>query len=237
MNLDLVNDIFNNLKENKFVQNFINELSKYLENNKNNLEHRKEGHLYMVTEEIGNNRFLWDLTDAPEMEFEEKFISKDLLEKAAEGMVLKYTNGKYEYYSDDGFERAEKIHAEKLNKDKTMLTNDEEIKFSRDKFKFLQNYFIKELSNLEKGEIFIVTNKYENDIKLHRYKVAQYKNNFECKYIAFEKDLPENVKLGDVVRKIDGKYIYDEQATKYVNDSIKQIKEDIINSRNKKDGS
>lgn len=33
MNLDLVNDIFNNLKENKFVQNFINELSNYLKNN------------------------------------------------------------------------------------------------------------------------------------------------------------------------------------------------------------
>ncbi len=31
MNLDLANDLFNNLKENKFVQNFINELSNYLE--------------------------------------------------------------------------------------------------------------------------------------------------------------------------------------------------------------
>lgn len=35
MNLDLVNDIFNNLKENKFVQDFINELSNYLKNNTN----------------------------------------------------------------------------------------------------------------------------------------------------------------------------------------------------------
>ena len=72
-------------------------------------KHRKEGHLYMVTEEVGNNRFLWDLTDAPKTEFEEVDIPKDLLDKATEGMVLKYTNGKYEYYSDDGFERAEKI--------------------------------------------------------------------------------------------------------------------------------
>ena len=32
----------------------------------------------------------------------------------------------------------------------------------------------------------------------------------ECKYIAFEKDLPQNVQLQDVVRKIDGKYfLYD----------------------------
>ena len=33
MNLDIVNDIFNNLKENDCVQNFMKELSKYLENN------------------------------------------------------------------------------------------------------------------------------------------------------------------------------------------------------------
>lgn len=33
MNLDLVNDLFNNLKENKFVQNFIKELSNYFEKN------------------------------------------------------------------------------------------------------------------------------------------------------------------------------------------------------------
>lgn len=33
MNLDLVNDLFNNIKENKFVQNFMKELSNYLENN------------------------------------------------------------------------------------------------------------------------------------------------------------------------------------------------------------
>ena len=31
MNLDLVNDLFNNLKENKFMQNFIKELSNYLD--------------------------------------------------------------------------------------------------------------------------------------------------------------------------------------------------------------
>lgn len=41
MNLDLVNNVFNNLKENKFVQNFINELSNYL---KNNIENKAEIH-------------------------------------------------------------------------------------------------------------------------------------------------------------------------------------------------
>ena len=112
------------------------------------------------------------------------------------------------------------------------LNPKEELEFDRKEFKFLQEYFKTELSDLSKGEIFIVTNKYENDNELHRYKVTQYKNNLECKYIAFEKDLPKNVKLGDVVRKINGIYIYDEQATKYINDSINKIKQDIINNRN-----
>lgn len=35
MNLDFINDLVNNLKENKIVQNFTKELSNYLENNKN----------------------------------------------------------------------------------------------------------------------------------------------------------------------------------------------------------
>ena len=33
--------------------------------NANIESYRKEGHLYMVSEELGNNRFLWDLTDVP----------------------------------------------------------------------------------------------------------------------------------------------------------------------------
>ena len=36
MNLDLVNDLFSNLKENKLVQNFMKELSNYLEKNLSN---------------------------------------------------------------------------------------------------------------------------------------------------------------------------------------------------------
>ena len=118
--------------------------------------------------------------------------------------------------------------------DDIRLSSEEDWKFYKKKSNFLHEYFKKELLDSSKGEIFIVTNKYENDYKLHRYKVAQYVDNYECKYIAFEKDLPENVKLGDVVRKIDGKYILDAQATKYVNDTINGFKRDIINSRNMK---
>lgn len=91
------------------LQNEIRNMVKEIIDKQNmNLEkYRKEGHLYMVTEELGNNRFLRDLTDESKIEFEEVDISKDLLDKATEGVVLKYVNGKYEYYSDDGFERIE----------------------------------------------------------------------------------------------------------------------------------
>lgn len=114
----------------------------------------------------------------------------------------------------------------------TELTIEEDKEFYRQEAKFLQDYFKKELQDMSKGEIFIVTNKYENDVQYHRYKVAQYKNNMECKYIAFESDLPENVQIGDVVKKMNGKYIYCEKETEYVKSCINEIKEDIIDKRN-----
>lgn len=110
------------------------------------------------------------------------------------------------------------------------LTTEEELEFERKEFSFLQEYFKKELSDLSNGEVYIVTNKYDND-ELQRYKVTQYKNNLECKYIALKKDLPQNVQLGDVVRKINGSYIYDEQATLYVKNAINEIKQEIINNK------
>lgn len=129
----------------------------------------------------------------------------------------------------ENFSHQNKIKGEKMEEVK--LTPEEDLKFYRMKWDFLENYFEKELSNLSKGEIFLVTNKYENDYEYHRYKVAQYVEGHERKYIAFEKDLPENVQLGDVVRKIDGKYIYDKQATQYVKNSLNEIKQDIIDTR------
>lgn len=94
------------------------------------------------------------------------------------------------------------------------LTAEEELEFDRREFDFLQNYFREELSNLSNGEIYMVTNRYENDEEYHRYKVAQYKDNREYKYITLEQDLPENIQLRDIVRKINGRYIYDGQATR-----------------------
>ena len=121
----------------------------------------------------------------------------------------------------ENFNKKNQLKGEKM--DYIELTKEEDMEFYRKKWDFLENYFNKELSDLSKGEIFIVTNKYENDYEYHRYKITQYKNHKECKYIAFEKDLPENVKLGDVVRKIDGKYIVNTPKTPK---SIRKVKLD-----------
>jgi len=108
-----VNDVFL-IKNDKYVldniatkrlQDEITNMCKEIIN-KQNLEldtYRKENHLYLVTQEVGNKRFLADLTEQSKNEFEEINISQDLLEKAKQGIILKYTNGIYEYYSDDGF--------------------------------------------------------------------------------------------------------------------------------------
>ena len=82
------------------------------EQNESLISLRKNGHLYIVTEEIGNNRFLLDFTEKSKTEFEEVGIPEDVLDKATEGTVLLYNNGKYEYYSDKGYEMLEKINKE-----------------------------------------------------------------------------------------------------------------------------
>ena len=127
-------------------------------------------------------------------------------------------------------------HLEKTNNKNQMnnenigemeLTPEEEKIFYRKKWDLLEGYFNKELSDLSKGEAFLVTDKFENDDEYHRYKVTQYKNNIEHKKIAFEKDLPNNVQIGDIVRKIDNHYILDEQATEFIKKSINNIIENI----------
>ena len=116
-----VNDVFR-IKDGEYIIDKLatEELQKEIKNmaeeiidkqNKKLDSYRKEGHLYIVSEELGNNRFLYDLTDSPDFEFEEVNIPKDLLDVATEGSVLKYTNGTYEYYSSDGFERLDKINS------------------------------------------------------------------------------------------------------------------------------
>lgn len=107
-----INDIFSIKNDKYIVQNSLTQDFKdtindvtdeiIIKQNKELSDCRKDGHLYM--------RFLIDLTDNLGFEFEEVDIPEELLSKATEGMVLKYSNGTYEYFSDDGFERLEKTN-------------------------------------------------------------------------------------------------------------------------------
>ena len=73
MNLDLLKNIAEQIKDNDNVKEFMQDLSESLENrNKQNQElqeDRKEGHLYLVTEDRNGEVYLWDFTDKPKYEF------------------------------------------------------------------------------------------------------------------------------------------------------------------------
>lgn len=118
-------NILKNIKEeieNKFdVKSFIQELTNYLKNiespkieeNEDTLEinidndlqnYRKEGHLYLVTEDRNNEIYLCDYTEKSKIEFKEQITDKELLNIAKEGTMLQYKNGKYELYSQNGYD-------------------------------------------------------------------------------------------------------------------------------------
>lgn len=80
--------------------------NRVLKNQNENLEkYRKEGHLYMVEEDVNHRIYLVDLTSKCGYVFEEVDFPKDLVKQATEGAVFKYENGTYIFYSNDGFER------------------------------------------------------------------------------------------------------------------------------------
>lgn len=65
---------------------------------------KKEGHLYMVEEDRDNRIYLIDLSDKSNCVLEEVDFPQELIKKATEGSVFKYQNGKYVFYSNDGYE-------------------------------------------------------------------------------------------------------------------------------------
>ena len=128
MDLNLFKNQEKDTKSNINIKNFMEELSKFLnKTNSSNVQdntisleknseiileeidtdlqkNRKEGHLYLVTEDRNNEIYLWDFTDKPKHEFKEIVSSEELLSIAKEGAMLQYKNGKYELYSSYGFD-------------------------------------------------------------------------------------------------------------------------------------
>ena len=121
MDLNLFQNLKKDIESNEFIKNFIDELTNFLNNftssknqiNNNNIktdlnielnDNRKEGHLYLVTEDRNNEIYLWDFTDKPKHEFKEVISSEELLKVAKEGSMLQYKNGAYELYSENGYD-------------------------------------------------------------------------------------------------------------------------------------
>ena len=107
MDLNLIKDVVKEIQKNDIVEKIMSELSNFLENNQEINQNRKEGHLYLVTEDRNGEVYLWDFTEKPEHEFKEVFTSKELIDVAKEGAMLQFKDGKYELYSTDGYDMLE----------------------------------------------------------------------------------------------------------------------------------
>lgn len=57
-----------------------------------------EGHIYLVTEDINNRIFLYDITSNPKFEIEEINFPKELLPMATEGRKFIYKDGSYKLF-------------------------------------------------------------------------------------------------------------------------------------------
>ena len=107
MDLNLIKDVVKEIQKNDIVEKFMSELSNFLENNQEINQNRKEGHLYLVTEDRNGEVYLWDFTEKPEHEFKEVFTSKELIDVAKEGAMIQFKDGNYELYSTDGYDMLE----------------------------------------------------------------------------------------------------------------------------------
>ena len=117
MNLDLFNNLINNIKESDTIKKFINELTDYLKNSKNETDNqeqakniderhnlREENCLYQVVDLSKDGVYLQKMNDR--IIFEETNISKELKDKIGNDYILRYKDGTYifeEELTDDFF--------------------------------------------------------------------------------------------------------------------------------------
>lgn len=107
MDLDVFQDLINKVKDSDLVQNFITELSNYLEktnskegnkmtNNEKVSElnnHREENCLYQVVDFSSDGVFLQNTNN--NAIFEEKNMPKELMDKISNDYILRYKDGNY----------------------------------------------------------------------------------------------------------------------------------------------
>lgn len=192
MNLDLFNNLLNNTKENNIIQNFIKELSNYLEKNNNQLSNKNDNNvksnslkqedcLYQVVEmgvdgaylQNTNNNFVSKETDIP----------KEVLNKIGNDSVLRYKDGKY-------------IYEEELTQ--KFLDNLVEIR----EYKEIQDNFMKE-SNILKIDS---NTKYKVESREENYSLLSYENNGKHTIKVPNELIPFWTKHGDNLYYKDGKF-------------------------------
>ena len=95
------NNFILDIKATKSIETeLINKANKIIdEQNKKIEEYKKDGHIYVVTEDIKGRVFLWDSTEKPKYEIEDVDFPEELKEKAKEGNSFLYQNGKYTHIS------------------------------------------------------------------------------------------------------------------------------------------
>ncbi len=107
MDLNIFDIFKRKIEKDNIVEDFIDHLDEALQETNDLQENRKEGHLYLVTEDRKGTVYLWDFTEKAETEFEEKNLPEELIEVAKEGAMLQYKDGKYELYSPNGYDMLE----------------------------------------------------------------------------------------------------------------------------------
>ena len=139
MNLDFFNDLINKVKESDFVQNFMKELSDYLEKNagkgvnelstqenKKITNNREENCLYQVVDFSSNGVYLQNTNN--NVIFEETEIPQELKDKISNDYILRYKDGKYIYEEEltDNFMNS-MVSVQEFKKIKEDFINDSNI--------------------------------------------------------------------------------------------------------------
>ena len=88
--------------DNETTKNVTNEIknraNKIIEvQNQKIQDYKKEGHTYLVTEDVNGRIFLWDSTAKPKFEIEDVNFPEDLKDRAKEGNSFVYENGTYKF--------------------------------------------------------------------------------------------------------------------------------------------
>ena len=134
MNLDLINNLFNNAKNSQFVKDFMKELSEVLQKPNKNIEQnslKQENVLYQVVDMDVDGAYLYNTNN--NIISKETDISEELLDKIGNDIVLRYENGEYI------------IEEELTQKFMDSLVDVRE-------YKEIQDKFLKESKILENGE-------------------------------------------------------------------------------------